>query len=359
MYKETPMPFSVSTAPPDGGKQFVRVKKTEEHFPGLKTFTFEADGVRTRTLAPARAGNYISVTAKVGDSRVTRAYTLASSPLETARDGIYVSTVKKVGILSGYLLDEVKTGDVLEVSRPDGNFVYDAATDCAHIAGVAGGAGITSLLSMAKAACEGSEPYTMTLFYCVQNAYELLFRDVLDNLDKSKVEVVYVVENDAPKGAEQGVLTADTVKKHLGDKPFTLFACGGDALYRYLVRELSACANMKNAKFSSNSVTDREVDERVYELRVNLGGSIYCVPCRRSETVMVAMERAGLGALSQCRVGECGFCRSSLVSGDYYVDPTHDRRSESDVAQGIIHPCCTYPEGNMEIVAPVDPSEEI
>ena len=132
-----------SFAPRDGGKQFVRVRSVTEHFPGLKTFVFEADGVRTAELAPQKAGNYIAVTANVRGSRVTRAYTLASSPKE-AGSGIYISTVKKAGILSGYLVDEVKPGDVLEVSRPDGKFVYDADGDCAHIVGVAGGAGITS-----------------------------------------------------------------------------------------------------------------------------------------------------------------------------------------------------------------------
>lgn len=354
------MCLDVSTAPKDGGKQFVRVKEITEHFPGLKTFVFEADGARTAALAPARAGNYIAVTARVGKSRVTRAYTLASSPLETSRDGIYISTIKKAGILSGYLLDEAKVGDVLEVSRPDGKFVYDDATDCAHIAGVAGGAGITSLLSMAKAACEGSEKYTMTLFYCVQNAYELLFKEVLDKMDASKVKVVYVVENDAPEGAEKGVFTADLVRKYMGETPFTLFACGGDALYSYLSRELSTCKSLKNMKFSSNSVTDRATDgEQSFMLRVELGGRNYSVPCRRNETVMVAMERAGLAALSQCRVGECGFCRSIVKDGAYYVDPAHDRRSADDVARNIIHPCSTYPESDMEIVAPVDPAEEI
>ena len=107
---------NVSLAPADGGKQFVRVKAVTEYFPGLKTFTFEADGVRTHSLAPARAGNYISVTANVGGSRVTRAYTLASSPREASEEGVYISTIKKAGILSGYLLDEVKEGDVLELS---------------------------------------------------------------------------------------------------------------------------------------------------------------------------------------------------------------------------------------------------
>ena len=71
-----------SFAPRDGGKQFVRVRSVIEHFPGLKTFVFEADGVHTQKLAPQRAGNYIAITADAGESRVTRAYTLASSPKE-------------------------------------------------------------------------------------------------------------------------------------------------------------------------------------------------------------------------------------------------------------------------------------
>ena len=39
---------NVSLAPADGGKQFVRVKAVTEHFPGLNTFIFEADGALSR-----------------------------------------------------------------------------------------------------------------------------------------------------------------------------------------------------------------------------------------------------------------------------------------------------------------------
>ena len=96
--------FNASKAPADGGKQFLRVREIVEHFPGLKTFVFEADGVRTKRVAPQRAGNYIALTADAGESRVTRAYTLASSPKE-AESGVYISTVKKAGILSSHLVD--------------------------------------------------------------------------------------------------------------------------------------------------------------------------------------------------------------------------------------------------------------
>ena len=58
-------------------------------------------------------------------------------------------------------------------------------------------------------------------------------------------------------------------------------------------------------------------------------------------------------------IGECGFCRSLALSGDFTTDPAHDRRSVQDKERGIIHPCCTYPDGDAEISVPVDPAEEI
>ena len=68
--------------------QRVRLASRQVHCPGLCTFVFRADGEYTDALAPAKAGQYVALTANVGGSRVTRAYTLASSPRETERDGI-------------------------------------------------------------------------------------------------------------------------------------------------------------------------------------------------------------------------------------------------------------------------------
>lgn len=87
---------------------------------------------------------------------------------------------------------------------------------------------------------------------------------------------------------------------------------------------------------------------------MQLGAREYRVPCRTTETLMVAMERAGLGVLSQCRVGECGFCRSKVLAGNYTVSPSHDKRSSDDMRAGVVHPCCTYPDGDVTLSAPED-----
>ena len=78
------------------------------------------------------------------------------------------------------------------------------------------------------------------------------------------------------------------------------------------------------------------------------------IPARATETVLVALERANLTPPSQCRSGECGFCRAQLVSGEVYVSPENDGRRATDVRIGYVHPCASYPLTDIEVVVPRD-----
>jgi len=70
---------------------------------------------------------------------------------------------------------------------------------------------------------------------------------------------------------------------------------------------------------------------------------------RADETVLVALERAGIEAPSHCRSGECGWCRSRLVSGDVFTPESLEARRKADLKAGYIHPCCTYPLSDLMI----------
>ena len=169
--------------------QLLKVAEKRTHCPGLVTFVFRSG--TDEPLAPARAGKYIALTGEFDGSRVTRAYTLASSPRETEKEGVYIVTVKKAGVLSGWLTDRTEVGGKVLAGVPLGDFVYDEERDESHIVGVAGGAGITALLSLAKASSDGA-PYTMTLFYAVDDSREFLFDEELAALDPSRVKVVRI-----------------------------------------------------------------------------------------------------------------------------------------------------------------------
>ena len=76
------------------------------------------------------------------------------------------------------------------------------------------------------------------------------------------------------------------------------------------------------------------------------------VPALVTESLIIAMERAKLAPPSKCRSGECGFCRSLLISGDVYINPISDWRRAADKKFGYIHPCSSYPLSDIEIKVP-------
>lgn len=336
------------------GGMTVRVDRIIEHAPDLKTFVLVPDGRHTERLAPFRAGQYITITADIGVSRVTRAYTLASSPLDALEGGFYMVTVKAAGILSDYLCGSVKVGDELLIGEPSGDFCYEPLRDGKQIVAVAGGCGITSLLSMAKAAAEGTEDYSMTLFYCAAHEYEFLFRDELDAMAADgKIKVVYVLEHGELSGCAKGLLTAGLVREHV-EGEFTLFMCGSDGMYAYVKNELADFGlRPKDVRVSPNGLGDRkEGADGKYVLTVKMRDKTFTVPCRGNETVLTAMERAGIHAPAKCRAGGCGFCRSKLLSGEYTAAEGRDRRRAADFKFGWVHPCCIYPESDMTLEVP-------
>lgn len=58
-----------------------------------------------------------------------------------------------------------------------------------------------------------------------------------------------------------------------------------------------------------------EARGRTFKLSVRIGGAETTVLISAEESVLTALEWAGLAPDSQCRSGECGFCRSLLQSG--------------------------------------------
>ena len=71
-----------------------------------------------------------------------------------------------------------------------------------------------------------------------------------------------------------------------------------------------------------------------------------------NEPILVAIERAGVAAPSRCRSGECGWCRSKLVSGNFFTPAENEGRRHSDIVHNYIHPCCTFPLSDMVIEVP-------
>lgn len=331
---------------------------------GAKTFIMRSkDG---GPVAFFRAGQYLSLKLKIGESAVSRPYSISSSPKD-ALNGVVSVTVRSNpdGFAAGYMLDELKEGDEVLSSGPQGNFYYEELRDPKNIVALAGGSGITPFLSMAQAIAEGTEDFELTILFGSRTREQILFRKELDwiALKCNKVHVVHVLSDEEAEGFEHGFITADLIRKY-AKEPYSVFVCGPEAMYKFLKGELDKLGlPKKNIRCEMLGVTRKIADAegfpaeakgKEFSIKVRQGAEEYDIKASSEEPILVAVERAGITAPSRCRSGECGWCRSKVISGTYYAPAENENRRWADVKWDYIHPCASFPTSDMVIEVPAE-----
>ena len=331
-------------------EQKLVISRIEEHGNIAKSYYFKSE----TELAYFKAGQYLTFKLEIGNSVVTRSYSIASSPA-SALNGEYQITVKRVadGFVSDYILDNWGVGDEVIAYAPEGNMTYCSLRDAKNIVAIAGGSGITPFLSLARAIDQGDEDCNLTLLYGCRTSDEILFKTELDSLSEKneKINVIYVLSNSYEEGYEKGFVGADIIKKYAPEGNYSIFVCGPGGLYKFLETELPKLQierkYIRFEVFSSGKKAEEEPKE--FSITVINRGNESIIKASSSETVLCAFERAGIEVPARCHTGECGFCRSKLVSGKVYIPEGEDKRRIADMQFNFIHPCCCYPESDLVI----------
>ena len=327
------------------GYQGAKLVAIAQNTADTKTYTFETE----RPLF-FRAGQYLTLGCKIGKSEISRPYAISSSPKEALSCRVSL-TVKKCGFFSGYLFDSAAVGDSFVLGDPSGEFCYEPVKDADHVVAIAGGSGITPFYSMAQAVADGTNRHKLTIFYGARTESDLIFKKELDTLVSDKVKVVYVLSDEKKEGYESGFIGAELLQKYVsGD--YTVMMCGPQAMYAFADKELASLGlPLRRIKKEANCVGPRDAEAKSYTLTAHIGFDTYTVPADARETILTALERAGLKVPSKCRAGGCGFCHSKLVSGSFSI-AGQDKRRLADAKFGYIHPCCSYPDSDMELIVP-------
>lgn len=326
------------------GYQSAKLVKIISNTADTKTYEFE-----TERPFYFRAGQYMTLGATIDGSVVSRPYAVSSAP-KAALEKRVAFTIKKCGFFSGYMFDNAKVGDTFTVGDPTGEFCYEPVKDASHIVAIAGGSGITPFYSMAQAITDGTIDVKLTIFYGAKTEEDLIFKTELDALKSDKIKVIYVLSNEKKAGYESGFIGAEIIEKYVsGD--FTVMMCGPQAMYAFLDKELTKFnLPLRRIKKEANTVGMRDVKEAHYKITVKIGFNTYTVDADSRETVLTALERAGLKVPAKCRAGGCGFCHAKLISGKFTI-PGADKRRLADSKFGYFHPCCSYPDSDMEMIA--------
>jgi ferredoxin-NADP reductase len=256
-------------------------------------------------------------------------------------------------------------GSEIVSSGPCGQFYYEPMRDADKIVGLVGGSGITPFRSMAREIVYGELDAELLLLYGSSDEDDIVYYEQFKELEErapGKVRVVHVLscEEVTLEGCEQGFITSDTIAKYADVGNSSFLICGPQVMYDFVDKELATFdlppkRIRREVLGQAKDITQspgfpQDMTGETFRLTVQIGSVKTEVPAQATETVLVAMERANLAPPSECRSGECGFCRSQLISGEVYINPDADGRRAADKQFGYIHPCSSYPLTDLELV---------
>lgn len=344
------------------GTQYVKVAKIQEEASGSKRYYLVPNEEKgTKSLAWFSAGQYLSVSLEIGPMKLTRPYSIASSPRE-ALEGTYMLTVQRVegGIASTYIHDNWQVGTEVKVSEPLGNFTYEPLRDAKTVVAVVGGSSITPLRSLAKAIADGDEDADLVLLYGTRTLDDTMFQQDLKALEAvcSRIKVVNVFSHEEREGYEHGFITADLIRKYAPAGEYSLFVCGPQVMRQFVDKEIAALGLRKkfirHELFGEYFDPAREEDyprdvAPEFHITVRIAGEEQTITASSDVSLLRSLEAGGIAAPAHCRSGECGWCHSRLVSGEVYTPKSMDGRREADRIYGYIHPCCSFPLSDLVI----------
>lgn len=184
--------------------------------------------LRVPGWAGHRAGQHLDIRLTAEDGYSTqRSYSLASAP---ARDLIEV-TVQRLpdGEVSPYLVDELKTGDVIEVRGPVGGWFVWRPEQTEPILLVAGGSGLVPLMSMIRARDAAGSRTPFRLLYSVRDPASLLYAAEL-RTGSPGLDIAYIYTRATPDSWPQRArrLARDDLARHGWPAAFepTCYICG-------------------------------------------------------------------------------------------------------------------------------------
>lgn len=347
------------------GTQHLKVAKIEEEAGNCKRYYLVPNAEKgTKALAWFSAGQYLSISLEIGPMKLTRPYSLASSPRE-ALAGTYMLTIQKVqdGIASQYIHDTWQVGTEVTASEPLGNFTYEPLRDAKTVVAVVGGSSITPFRSLAMAIADGDEDADLIILYGSRTLKDTIFQKDLKELAAkcSRIKLVNILSDEQLEGYEHGFITAELIKKYAPEGDYSLFVCGPQVMRKFVDKEIATLGLRKkfirNELFGEYFGPAKEADYPAdvapeFKLTVRIAGTEQTVTAPADISLLRTLEANGIAAPAHCRSGECGWCHSRLVSGEVYTPKSVDGRREADLMYGYIHPCCAFPLSDLTIEVP-------
>jgi ferredoxin-NADP reductase len=356
----------------NGLRKFTVSKKTVECDDVCAFYLKPHDG---RALPAFKPGQYLTFQLDLPgrDKPLIRCYSLSDCP---HRKDYYRVTIKKEkappdrpelppGASSSYFCDVVKEGDILNVKAPTGHFFLDLAKTNPVVL-IAGGVGITPMLSMANAIVASGSKREAWFFLGVRNRREHIHKAELEKLaaenENIRLHVCYSKPGpDDVKGRDyqhEGRVTAELFKELLPSSNFEFYLCGPGAFMKSITDGLEAWGvpekDVHFEAFGPATVKKKAAtptpEETLHLAKINVtfsrsGKSIRWEPSAGNLLDFALAQ--GIKIDSGCCAGGCGTCVVAIKSGEV----NYLKKPDAEPDAGTCLTCVCRPKNDLVLDA--------
>ena len=310
--------------------------------------SFVLEPVDGLALAKFRPGQFLTFSIPnnvAGEAPLLRCYSLSNRPSPDT----YRITVKRSltppdrpdvppGIGSAWFHDSVDIGDIVQVRAPAGQFVIDEGSDVPAVF-IAGGIGITPMLSMILWCLDTQPGRALHLYYGLRNTAEYAFRAVLEDraLRHPNFHLTTVFSGPWPATPAAGptpppaFIDVDLLRRTLPAGRHRFHICGPAAMMEALVPALGdwgvPASDIHFEAFGPASVRSplaAPLQRLAAPVSIRFRASGRTIDWTGDDANLLDLaERSGIVIEAGCRAGSCGSCETRLLSGavDYPKTP--------------------------------------
>ncbi|PVX82448.1 Rieske 2Fe-2S domain-containing protein [Paraburkholderia unamae] len=276
-----------------------------------------------RPLPQLTPGMHVSVTTPVG---LVRQYSILNAPHE--RESFLIGVKREVQSLGGSrsMHDDVQDGVELKITVPRNGFPLRRNGRRPVL--IAGGIGITPILSMAQALNASGDSYEM--HYFVRTPEHTPFRERLRSLGKN----VYLHTGLDAYGTRQRL---EEIVELLNPESAEIYTCGPGPMID-TVKEVAVGRGFpeESVRFEYFKNTDIPTGGEAFEVTLAKSGKTVTVAA--GQTLLQACWDAGAPIEASCEQGVCGTCMTAVLDGEPEHHDTYLSKQERASGKWIM-PC--------------------
>jgi len=312
-----------------------------------------------------KAGQHLTLRATINGEEVRRNYSLCTAPAECD----WMVTVKRIGggLFSNWVGDSLEPGDTVDVMVPHGSFTtdFDPARS-RHLVGIAGGSGITPVMSLIKTLLREEPESRFTLLYGNRDSSSVIFLETLAGLkDKhlGQFEIYHFLDQEEQDiELFNGMLNRERLDEAIGalvpDRAEVdgWFICGpgpmmdaaeGALLDRNIAKErihIERFTADRPAGAVAKEIAQLQTQAAGVTVAVTLDGRTRRVPFTAGN-ILDSARASGLPAPFACKAGVCATCRAKVTKGKVEM-AVHYGLTDEEVAEGYVLTCQSVPVGD-------------